>query len=271
MNLEPNVESRPPMNVIEVYPAVEGEGVMAGTPEVILRLAGCNLTCSYCDSEHAWKKGVLNPAAVQRFLSGSDVADEVDRVARGTGRKIEWVSLTGGEPLARDPVSLQDLGIGLRRLGYRIAVQTNGTVHRPSLFPYVDFWSITPTLGGSGCAVVDNPEGMRALETLLAQVRRSVRSSAEPPGQVKFVICNETDIEEADALVSRWATSLDGTIPIIVQPAWQRDEAGAWDSVEVMQQAFQFLLANHTVLSWPGVRVMSQAHKWAYGPERQGV
>jgi 7-carboxy-7-deazaguanine synthase len=100
------------LQLAEIFYSVQGEGTWTGTPAVFVRLAGCNLSCSFCDTDYALK------------FFGS-VADVVARV-RDLGGTCPMVILTGGEPLAqRETGALID---ALRADGRRVHIESNGTL-----------------------------------------------------------------------------------------------------------------------------------------------
>jgi 7-carboxy-7-deazaguanine synthase len=120
----------------EVFPTLQGEGAQAGTPAVFLRFAGCNLgleVCPWCDTDWVKAHYVLNADATV------DLIDQ--RAEEGFGRRPDGllVVATGGEP------SLQfdrDLSQAIRRRGYRIAMESNGS--RAVDRSLVDWLTISP-------------------------------------------------------------------------------------------------------------------------------
>lgn len=100
------------LQLAEIFYSVQGEGTFVGTPAVFVRLAGCNLACSFCDTDYAVK-----------FFD--DVAGVVARV-RVLGADCPMVVITGGEPLAqRETLALID---ALRADGRRVHIESNGTI-----------------------------------------------------------------------------------------------------------------------------------------------
>jgi organic radical activating enzyme len=99
--------------VQEIFPTIQGEGPLAGVPAVFLRLGGCNLACSFCDTEFE--------SFSERTLT--DVVQEV--LALAQMRKL--VVITGGEPL-RQPIEL--LCEALIAEGFMVQIETNGTLWR---------------------------------------------------------------------------------------------------------------------------------------------
>jgi organic radical activating enzyme len=100
------------VQLAEIFYSVQGEGTWTGTPAVFVRLAGCNLACTFCDTDYALK-----------FVAG--IADVVAQV-RAEGGDCPMVILTGGEPLAQAVTpALID---ALRADGRRVHVESNGTI-----------------------------------------------------------------------------------------------------------------------------------------------
>lgn len=103
------------MNVIEIFDSIDGEGVRAGELATFIRLAGCNLRCSYCDTPYA-----LSLTSPGEHMSVERIVDIVSSMRNHN------VTVTGGEPL------LTDYGVALiHRLckdGYSVNVETNGSL-----------------------------------------------------------------------------------------------------------------------------------------------
>lgn len=100
------------LQLAEIFYSIQGEGAFTGTPAVFVRLAGCNLSCDFCDTDYSLK-----------FFATVD--DVVARV-REIGGDCPMVILTGGEPLAQRETL--DLIEALRRDGRRVHIESNGTI-----------------------------------------------------------------------------------------------------------------------------------------------
>jgi len=100
------------LQVTEIFYSVQGEGTFTGTPAVFVRLAGCNLSCTFCDTDYA----------VRSFASVPDVVEQV----RACGGDCPTVILTGGEPLAQRATAA--LIEALRTDRRRVHIESNGTV-----------------------------------------------------------------------------------------------------------------------------------------------
>lgn len=122
--------------VNSIFHTIQGEGPFAGSPAVFVRLAGCNLQCPQCDTEYTHRVD----------MPVHDIVHAVKHARPHSARNPEppyedWevapcdlVVITGGEPF-RQPIGL--LVRDLRHAGYRVQIETNGTLYQPA-FPYHD-------------------------------------------------------------------------------------------------------------------------------------
>lgn len=100
--------------VVEIFESVEGEGIRTGSLTTFIRLKGCNLRCSYCDTKYAQEfVGGEEP----RLLTISEIMSEI---------KTRNVTVTGGEPLMCE--NIDDLLMTLSDAGMQINVETNGSI-----------------------------------------------------------------------------------------------------------------------------------------------
>ncbi len=101
------------MKVVEIFDSIDGEGIRTGRAVTFVRLAGCNLRCSYCDTAYALSGG--DPEYEELTVPGI-----LDRV------HFKYVTLTGGEPLIHKGV--RDLIASLTKRGIEVNIETNGAV-----------------------------------------------------------------------------------------------------------------------------------------------
>lgn len=105
------------MKVCEIFLSIQGESSFAGFPCVFVRLTGCNLRCSYCDTAYAFEEGT--------DIELSEIRDKVKSF------EIKIVEITGGEPLLQ-----KETYILMRSLlddGFRVLLETNGSMNIESL------------------------------------------------------------------------------------------------------------------------------------------
>ncbi|MCR5720498.1 MAG: putative 7-carboxy-7-deazaguanine synthase QueE [Lachnospiraceae bacterium] len=101
--------------VAEIFTSINGESIRAGEPAVFVRFKGCNLNCSYCDTQWA-----NTPDCEYEELS----LEEILKRIKDTG--ITNVTLTGGEPLLQK--SINSLTDSLILAGHRVEIETNGSI-----------------------------------------------------------------------------------------------------------------------------------------------
>ena len=155
----------------EIFYSLQGEGVSAGMPAVFLRLAGCNLHCTWCDSKRSWGQGIE--------LSAEEVA------ARLLAFPCCHYVITGGEPLLQS-AELEKLLPLLPKQAY-IEVETNGTIKPTSILSErVDQWNVSPKLPHAGV----QDAGAVALPYFAASGK----------AWFKFVVQGEADWQNIEAL-----------------------------------------------------------------------
>src|SRR5215471_13262546 len=110
------------MFITEIFKSVQGEGTRAGLPCVFVRLTGCNLRCTWCDTAYAFHGG--------KKMSVEEVLARVDELCCRTGdgsgadASVPLVELTGGEPLLQEQI--YRLAEELVRRGYTVMIETSG-------------------------------------------------------------------------------------------------------------------------------------------------
>ena len=142
----------------EIFYSVQGEGYYAGTPAVFIRFSGCNLKCPFCDTNFKEYKE----------MTADEIAAEVERVNYG---RCEHIVVTGGEPTLQWDKELYGT---LDRLGYYIAMETNGT----NPVKDVDWLTISPKI--------------QWLENAAVAIENYVEDIVD---EVKVVVDEKTDLE----------------------------------------------------------------------------
>lgn len=106
--------------VNKIFYSIQGEGARVGTPQVFVRFSGCNLHCSFCDTDHS----------SYREMTDSEIVAECMRLGNGCAS----VSMCGGEPtLQLDAYLIAEF----KRYGWFISIETNGLLPVPSGVDYV--------------------------------------------------------------------------------------------------------------------------------------
>lgn len=181
--------------IIDLFPVLQGEGMYAGIPHILIRTSGCNLRCSFktslCDTAYSsWysEPGKYSLQDVYNVLSSND--------------KIHHVMITGGEPTLHMPL-VEDLVSICRGLNKIVTLETNGTIPYPhDKNFYVDLVSISPKLKNS--IPYSQPHNAKTHE----ERRENIFAIASwilnsRNYQLKYVISDEADIQEVTDQVNR--------------------------------------------------------------------
>lgn len=176
MPLEPfsePVTGRERLKITEIFHSIQGESTLAGERFSFVRVTGCPLRCTYCDTTYSYTGG--------KWMTLEEIAAEV----RSHGTR--WVLLTGGEPLAH-PNSLP-LVRKLVAEGKRVSIETDG---EEDVAPYA----------GLARLIMDiKTPGSGETAKLCFENLRHLRSTDE----VKFVICDRGDYEWSRGICKRYA------------------------------------------------------------------
>ncbi len=179
------------LRITEIFYSLQGETATAGLPTVFIRLTGCPLRCGYCDTEYAFQ--------------GGEWMEQDDILARAAEYAPQYITVTGGEPLAQKPCI--QLLQGLCDAGYSVSLETSGALDIAAVDPRVSRVMDLKT-PGSGEAERNRLENLALLTT---------------NDQVKFVICNREDYEWARERVREYY--LDRICGVLFSPAHKQQDA----------------------------------------------
>lgn len=228
------LSKQPTAKVSEVFLSVQGEGVYAGEPQIFVRFHGCNMRCAFCDTSQD------NPPEDASLRSVIDKILDLNK-----DKKVETISVTGGEPLLHSSF-LSILLSHLRDHGYKVHLDTNGTLpdKLKEIIDLVDVVAMDIKLPSSTRDKEFWKEHREFLET--ARPKRAF---------VKMVITAETteaDINKAVDLIE----SIDENIPLILQPV---TKAGDFD--KITENANLIKWQKSALGKLKDVRIIPQLHK----------
>ncbi len=182
------------VRIAETFVSIQGEGKLVGTPSWFVRLSGCNLRCTWCDTPHAsW-----SPEGPQRSID--DLVGEAQR------SRVRHAVVTGGEPMMFPQVTELTRRLA-EEAGLHITIETAGTIVRPVR---CDLMSISPKLANSTPAAGDprDPSGAWAVRheqrRLNVEALQGLLDAHPSPGfQLKFVVAGEGDIPEIESVLAK--------------------------------------------------------------------
>ena len=226
------------MHITEIFKSIQGEGTRAGLPCVFVRLTGCNLRCSWCDTAYAFHGG--KKMTVEEVLARVDELTGPGSVGNGL-----LVELTGGEPLLQKEV--YPLAERLLGAGYCVMIETSGERFIGRL-PKQVIKIVDVKCPDSGEA---DTFLMKNLEELTAE------------DEVKFVISSRRDYEFARQFTREHG--LPGRVKeVLFSPVFD-DPEGKWKGLEP-RRLVEWMLADGLP-----VRLGLQLHKFVWHPATHGV
>jgi 7-carboxy-7-deazaguanine synthase len=227
------------MQITEIYKSLQGESSYAGLPCVFVRLTGCNLRCSWCDSEYTFTGG--------KRMTLEDVLAEVKRISPNGG----LVEITGGEPMLQEREVVQ-LMQALLENKFQLLLETSG--ERPLEKVPAEVVKIVDVK----CPDSGERDTFR-IENLAALTSRD---------EVKFVISSRADYEFSRDFTEQH--DLAGRVnAVLFSPAFRKDATGARDSSHCLvdpQQLAEWMLADNVP-----ARLGLQLHKFIWDPAVKGV
>ena len=230
--MEPLIVSRMPSGEPEIFASIQGEGASAGLPSTFLRLAVCNLRCSWCDTAYTWDWANFDRAEQTMLLAPDEAAGRIEALAPRNA------IITGGEPLIQRR-QLAPLAEALRRRGFRLEVETNGTIAPGPLSGLIDQFNVSPKLLSSG------NQGLRRIDLVVLR-----EFAATGRAFFKFVVSAPGDIAEAAAIAEAAGQPREHVIlmPEGRTPEELREKSG-WLAEACTREGFRFSSRLH-VLIW---------------------
>lgn len=260
--MTPKTADYPVARLIEVFSAIQGEGLNVGTRQIFIRFALCDLRCHFCDSAHTWDAPPI--CHIEQTPGCRDFETHSNPVSLPL--LLEWIdrqnqpclhdsiSITGGEPLLHAPFLVEFLPQLRDLTGLPIYLETGG--HRPHqlsmILPYLDSVGMDiklPTVSGE--------DRWQAHAEFL---QRCYSSQAEV--FVKLIISDQTDkteLEKAAELVANCSP----TIPVFLQPVTPLQTPHYLHGAELLPPSPEQVLTWQALMKryLKQVRVIPQTHK----------
>lgn len=216
------------LRITEIFYSLQGEANTAGLPTVFIRLTGCPLRCSYCDTTYSFE--------------GGERQSLEDIIQKALSYQTPYICVTGGEPLAQ-PNCLPLLS-RLCDLGCQVSLETSGALDVSKVDPRVSkvLDLKTPTSGEEQRNLLSNLEYLTAHD------------------QIKFVICNREDYEWSKQQVQNYQLQ-DKVSTVWFSPAFAV-EKNAVKLPALARDLAQWILQDHLP-----VRFQLQLHKLLWNDE----
>src|SRR5258707_9158010 len=232
------------MFITEIFKSIQGEGTRAGLPCIFVRLTGCNLRCTWCDTAYAFHGG--------KKMSVGEVLARVDELAgrregapASVAAAVPLVELTGGEPLLQEEI--YPLAEKLLAAGYTVMIETSGERFVGRL-PKRVIKIVDVKCPDSGEADTFEERNLDELT---------------PEDEVKFVLSSRRDYEFAREFTAQHQLA-SRVRQVLFSPVFD-DPDGKWQGLEP-RQLVEWILADGLP-----VRLGLQLHKFVWHPATKGV
>jgi len=225
------------MVITEIFKSIQGEGTRAGLPCIFVRLTGCNLRCTWCDTAYAFYGGTKQ--------SVDEVIEKVRALSGGDTGRINLLEITGGEPLLQPDAPA--LAERLLAAGYKVMIETSGE-RFIGVLPREVIKIVDVKCPDSGEADTFDMKNLEALG---------------PNDEIKFVISTRRDYDFAREFTTRHELSK-RVHEVLFSPVFP-DPAGGWPGLEARELA-EWILADGLP-----VRLGLQLHKFIWDPAMKGV
>jgi 7-carboxy-7-deazaguanine synthase len=225
------------MVITEIFKSIQGEGTRAGLPCIFVRLTGCNLRCTWCDTAYAFYGGTKLPL--------DEVIERVRALSGDGPNRVTLVEITGGEPLLQPETPA--LAEKLLADGYTLMIETSGERFL-SVLPRAVIKIVDVKCPDSGEPDTFDMANLEALGTR---------------DEIKFVISTRRDYYFARDFTLRHDLSK-RVREVLFSPVFP-DPAGAWPGLEA-RELVEWILADRLP-----VRLGLQLHKFIWDPAMKGV
>jgi len=218
--------------VVEKFVSINGEGQLAGQLAVFIRLAGCNLNCSYCDTKWANEKDVacelMTSKEIYEYIKSTDVKN---------------ITLTGGEPLMQEGILelLEELS---KDEELSVEIETNGSI---SLKEFQVIKENRPKFTMDYKLQSSNMEDKMDIDNF---------NYLKAEDTVKFVVGNNEDLSRAKAIIDEY--ELTSKASVYISPVFGQID---------LENMVDFIKDN----KMNGVTLQLQLHKVIWSPEKRGV
>lgn len=214
----------------EIFQSLQGEGFFTGLPAIFLRMQGCRIGCSWCDTKHTWLVDIeqnMSDALIcspnkkntaWALMSASAILDTIKQ----QGYTAKHIVITGGEPCQYDLSEMTEI---FCNQGYNVQIETSGTL--PLQVDDRVWVTVSPKLNMKGGLVVQKTALLRANE-------------------IKHPVLEREDIEKLDSLLKDIDIS---DKHVLLQPVSQCEDASRLAMQVCIERNWRLSLQTHKYLS----------------------
>jgi len=247
-------------NVFSVFASIQGEGIYLGFPQIFIRLTGCNIRCSYCDTVDA-----LLPQAIARIeqtpFSGNlklipnpisaEMLAQFVRQLNDSFVRFHSIALTGGEPLMYAGF-LKNLLPLLKQTGLPILLETNGTLpdQLEKIIKQVDIISMD----------IKIPSDIQTGQIEWKNTERFLQIACQRKCYVKIIVSNQTTLNLNEEFVTACEiiSRINPEISVVLQPAFYETNQKKYTFLSLKQVLAIYQLFRAKIKD---VRTIPQVHK----------
>lgn len=199
------------LKINEIFFSLQGESSYIGIPTIFIRLTGCPMRCTYCDTAYAFHDG--------KKMTIQEILKEISQY------KTKYVTVTGGEPLAQKPC--WDLLKDLSDKGYSVSLETGGAISIEGIDKRTKI-----------ILDIKTPESGESLNN-----NKKNFSLIDKKDEIKFVISNKDDYQWAKKLIEK--ECLTNKAPVIFSPVYAKlsyEDLSNWILEDSLNVRFQVQL-----------------------------
>lgn len=216
--------------VNEIFATLQGEATYTGTPSIFIRLQGCQVGCSWCDTKHTWdlnkeqqiEFSYLVTKVKDQHSWANPSTEDLIKYIQEHYPQIKHVVVTGGEPASYD---LTDLFTQLESIGKDIQIETSGTAEL----------KVTPNTWVTLSPKIDMPGGFNVLESAVSRAN-----------EIKMPIGKSRDFEKLKKFIIDYKIK---DIQIWLQPLSQNNSATKLCIEEALLNNWKLSLQTHKFIN----------------------